>query len=59
MIVKFSIFLTLILVILKLTNNIDWDWTLITLPVSISIVTGISIFCISLLLNKIENSIKE
>lgn len=47
--------LTLIFVVLKLTNNISWSWVWVLSPIWISIILMILIFGIILVAGRIKN----
>lgn len=54
--VSFSSLLTIVFIVLKLTDVIDWSWVWVLSPVWISILLGLILMLFILILNnKIEN----
>ena len=46
--------LTIIFVVLKLTNNIDWSWVWVLSPIWITLIIGAGLFAIVLIVGKIK-----
>lgn len=46
--------LTIIFVVLKLTNNIDWSWVWVLSPIWITLIIGVGLFAIVLIVGKIK-----